>query len=447
MFTLRKVTRALWGDLHGKEFEKFFLLALGLFFLIGAWWPLKTTKDSIFINMVGAIHLPMAKLYSVALFFPLILFYSKLVDIFSKEKLVYAFTLIYGFLGFGFVYLLAHPTIGVANTECNKYRIIGWAFYLFCESYISLMLSLYWSFVNDITTTESAARGYGLIIFGTQFGGLLFTLLGRYLSYDENLYSERVPVIVLISVLTFFLVAGVVFLLQRLDGVKEAALERKKQKELATTSGKPAVSFLEGLRLLLVRPYVMGIFGLIFFQEVVSTLMSFQFMILVQDTLKNPGIIQKFLFSFALTIQVISCVFALLGTSFFQRKLGITFSLIAYPLLLGLSIAVYIICPTLQTIFYVSLISKALGFALYQPTKEMLYIPTSRDIKYKSKAWIDMFGLRFSKAAGSTVNELIGASLRLSGCMAFGVIAVWLVVAATMGNVFSNNLEKDKIVE
>lgn len=445
---LGKISRALWGNLQGEELKKFLLLALGLFFLIGSWWPLKTTKDGIFINMVGAINLPTAKMLSLLLFFPLILLYSKLVDVFAKEKLVYIVTFIYAILGFIFVYFLGHPTIGLPNTACGTYRIFGWAFYLFCESYITLMLSLYWSFVNDITTAESAARGYGLIIFGTQFGGLVFTLLGRLLTLDEQLYTQRIPLIVLISVILFFLVAFVVYLLGKSNntqGAKHKESIKDETKELVL--GKNSIGFFEGLRLLFVRPYVMGILGLIFFQEVVSALMSFQFSLLVEKTFHNPGLVNKFLFTYALNIQVISCVFALLGTSFFQRKLGIAFSLAAYPIFLGLSIGIFIISPTLQTIFYVMLIAKALGFALYNPTKEILYIPTSRDIKYKSKAWIDMFGLRFSKAAGATLNQIIGASLRLGSVFALAILAVWIGIAATMGNVFKRTMEKDDIVE
>ncbi len=192
-----RIIRTLWGDLKGDELKKFSLLALGFFFLIGSYWPLKTLKDSIFANIVGPSHLPVAKLFSLALFFPLVLLYSKLIDVFSKETMIYLLIAFYGALGLVFVYFLYHPTIGLQNTDAGSHRLIGWFFYLYVESYISLMVSLYWSFINDVTTPESAKKGYGLIIFGTQLGGFLFILAGHRLSADTSAYAQTAPLIAL----------------------------------------------------------------------------------------------------------------------------------------------------------------------------------------------------------------------------------------------------------
>ena len=49
-------------------------------------------------------------------------------------------------------------------------------------------------------------------------------------------------------------------------------------------------------------------------------------------------------------------------------------------------------------------VSKAVNYALNQPTLKQLYIPTSKDTKYKAQAWIEMFGGRFSKGSGSYIN-------------------------------------------
>jgi len=440
-----RIVRLLWGDLSSDELKKFALLGLGFFFFIGSWWPLKTLKDSIFINIVGPIHLPEAKIVSLALFFPLVLLYSKLVDHFSKEKLIYFFIIIYGILGLVLVYFMKHPTIGLANTQTDPYRLLGWCFYLFSESYVSLMLSLYWSFINDITTPEAAKKGYGLIIFGTQFGGLLFTILGNYLSYDAQQYATSAPRIALISISMFFVFGFVVFMLTRL--IKREHMTGYVADTQSDTEKQGSIGFLEGLKLLLTHPYVMGIFALIFFQEFISTLMGFQLSFLAKATYQEPGLVNKFLFDFALCVQLVACLFAFVGTSFFQRKLGISVSLIAYPALLGLFIISYIIHPTLQTIFYVMLIAKALGYALNQPAKEMLYIPTSKSIKYKSKAWIDMFGMRFAKAAGSGMNRIIGMLTTVIGSSALGMIVVWIICASVMGKVFKRAVNDNKLIE
>ena len=442
-----KIVRVLWGDLHGGELKKFILLALGFFCLIGSWWPLKTLKDGVFINLVGAHYLPLAKILSLALFFPMVLLYSKLVDHFSKQKLIYFFVAFYGSIGLLFVYLLHDPIIGIGNHEVGPQRWLGWAFFIFAESFISLMLSLYQSFINDSLTPESATKGYGLIIFGAQFGGFLFTLLGNFLSSDPALYIERVPLIAFISIAMIFMIAIIVFILGRsvehehLQGYQHVQHQDDQQKEKTASIG-----FLEGLRLLFTHAYVAGIFGLIFFQELISTLMGFQMSLLVEATIKDPGMVNKFLFEFAFAVQAIACLFGLLGTSFFQRNFGIRFCLTSYPIFLGLFIIAYLYSPTLTTIFYVMLIAKALNFAFNQPAKEVLYIPTSRDIKYKSKAWIDMFGLRFAKASGSVFNQFAGAVVAYSGFFALGLITVWAVLASSLGKVFKKTVDNRRII-
>ena len=46
-----------------------------------------------------------------------------------------------------------------------------------------------------------------------------------------------------------------------------------------------------------------------------------------------------------------------------------------------------------------------MGYALNGPSRELLYVRTSGDIKFKAKSWIDMFGTRGAKAVGSVVNN------------------------------------------
>jgi AAA family ATP:ADP antiporter len=442
-----KIVRILWGDLSKEDLKKFSLLATGFFFLIGAWWPLKTLKDSIFINIVGSTYIPKAKIASLILFFPLVLMYSKLVDIVSKEKLIYLFITFYGAIGLALVYFLYHPTIGLANPTVDPSRWLGWILYLYAESFISLMLSLYWSFINDVTTPESAKKGYGLIIFGTQFGGLLFTIWGNILSYDTTRYAQTAPFIILVCVLTFFLVGLIVFILERSVDKKQLAGYQDRSGQDKVTQPEAIIGFFDGLKLLFTQPYVAGIFGLICFQEIISTMMGFQMNLLVSQTYSDPGMVNRFLFNFAFCVQIIACLFGLVGTSFFQRIFGIRFCLISYPILLGLSILGYLFYPTLGSIFCVMLIAKALNYALNQPAKEVLYIPTSRNIKYKSKAWIDMFGLRFAKAAGATANDWVGTFVSLTGGLALGLIAVWSVMAGIIGTKFKKTVDQNKMIE
>ncbi len=442
---VNKIVTALWGDLRGDELKKFILLAVGFFFLIGPYWILKTLKDSIFINTVGTAWQPDVKILSLVFTLPLVLIYSKLVDIMSKEKMIYSMVLIYGTIGLLFVYFFYHPTIGLANQVASPSRVLGWAFCLYVDSYISLMLTLYWSFINDVTTPESAGKGYALVIFGSQLGGLVFILLGKALAADTTLYATRAPLSALIAVLSLLLIAPLTYYLHKT--VNKETLKSYEEKLNLNVPEKESVGFLEGLRVILTHYYVLGIFGLIFFHELISTIMSYQMMARAKATYVDSGLVNKFLFDYGVAIQIIACLFSLLGTSYFQRKFGTRFCIVVYPILLGTSILWYLFNPSLNTIFYVMLIAKAVNLAFNQPAKEVLYIPTSKNIKYKSKVWIDMFGLRFAKGAGSSINKVIGSCLSTSGIVVMSFIGLWIMLSNTIGNYFQKTIDEKKLID
>jgi AAA family ATP:ADP antiporter len=360
--------------------------------------------------------------------------------------MVYCLSISYGLLGLVFVFFFYHPTIGLENTTPDPYRLLGWLFFLYVESFISLMVSLFWSFTHDITTPESAQKGYGLIIFGTQLGGFLLILLGKILTQDPTLYASRVTLMTLISVLMIFTIAIVTYILQHTVNQEDMQSFQEKN-NITEEQPKSAVRFLDGLRLLLTHPYVFGIFMVIFFHEFIATIMNYQMLLLVDSTYSDPGMRTKFMFNYALAVQAIACLFGLLGTSFFQRRFGIRFCIIAYPILLGLSISSYLISPTLQTIFFVMIIAKAINYAFNQPAKEALYIPTTKSIKYKSKAWIDMFGMRFSKAFGSGINKAMGPFIASTGPVVLGVVIVWALLASKLGKTFNKAVSDKKLIE
>src|SRR6185437_2552103 len=51
------------------------------------------------------------------------------------------------------------------------------------------------------------------------------------------------------------------------------------------------------------------------------------------------------------------------------------------------------------------IIIRGFAYAVNNPAKELLWIPTSRDIKLKSKGWIDGTGARLCKLGGSAIND------------------------------------------
>ena len=78
---------------------------------------------------------------------------------------------------------------------------------------------------------------------------------------------------------------------------------------------------------------------------------------------------------------------------------------------------------------------KALNYALNSPSLKQLYIPTSLTAKYKSQAWIEMFGARGAKASGSLINTLLKVFQTRAGNLAAG-----FAIYVTFTSIFSGFL-------
>merc|ERR1711957_732876 len=143
---------------------------------------------------------------------------------------------------------------------------------------------------------------------------------------------------------------------------------------------------------------------------------------------------------FGQATNTLSFFFSLLGTSVVIRTVGLRLTLLMFPsLMLGVIIVVRMV-PTLWVVFGAMMLLKGFSYALNNPTKEILYQPTSNAVKYKAKSWIDIFGARGSKALGSLVTNAFSestASLVSNGSIVGMAVATFLIWNATfMGKLF-----------
>src|SRR5690606_5807654 len=94
--------------------------------------------------------------------------------------------------------------------------------------------------------------------------------------------------------------------------------------------------------------------------------------------------------------------------------------------------------------FIVMMIVKGASYAVNNPVKEMMYIPTSKDAKFKAKGIIDMIGGRTAKATGAQIGGALNVkgdaaasihNLMLYGSLIIlGIIGVWIMAAIYVGN-------------
>lgn len=420
-----------WGTFDREELKKFLLLA-GIFaFTIGVYWLMRSIKDSVFSKVVGADNIPLAKWVSLAVIIPLVIVYGKLVDAFPRHRVFYALCTLYAVAAFTFTVLMLHPTIGLGNTVADPSRIMGWAWYVFVESFGSIMVVLFWSFAADTTTPESAKKGYSIIAMGAQLGGLsgpLFVVMKA-----REVGTALFPTIAGLCMLA---IAGMVWLFMRTvpatqlvgyHGTNEASLTRYERK----------ADFFKGLRLVLSQPYLLGIFSVLALYEIIITIFDFHFKVLADQAHTNVDALTQFFGEYGVYTNGIALLSLVLGIGNIGRAVGLIASLMLFPIALIVPVIALNISPTLRIAFWIMVGTKALNYAFNQPAKEQLYIPTTKETRYKAKAWIDMFGSRGSKATGSAINllkKVIGdAFLPVSTIASLGFIGIWLCLALYLG--------------
>src|SRR5438105_11390593 len=95
-------------DVEPHERIKVLLLTMSFFMVIGGYTMIKELKDSIFVSIVGREYMPLAKMMSMFVLIPAILFYSKLVDILRRYQLLFFYYLLYSIGGCIFTFFFYH---------------------------------------------------------------------------------------------------------------------------------------------------------------------------------------------------------------------------------------------------------------------------------------------------------------------------------------------------
>jgi len=451
LFLRNRIALALWGKFESvAELRKFGFLAAVFFLIIAVYWGMRPLKDGLFNAIVGMDWQPVAKWLSLVLITPLVILYSKLIDKYPRDKVFYVLLGMYAIATLLFMGVFMHPTIGLANKAASSTRIIGWMWYVFVESFGSLIVALFWAFSSDITKPAAAKRGFPIIYLFGQAGNILGPWALRAKRFGFGTSAPVVGIISVLIVLIMFLfwVFNKVTPKSQMEGYQaaEVADEKKVQEH------KEEPGFLDGLKLLFSHGYLLGIVCIIMFFELVVTILDFFFKVTAAAHFAgNETGLSAYLADYGVWTGIVSTLCVLLGTSAIQRKLGMTFSLLLLPILVGVAVITLRISPVLGIAFWIMVLAKAANYALNQPTIKQLYIPTTKDTKYKAQAWIEMFGSRGSKALGSAINfskKFVGINLFLlvSSTISLGLVGVWLFIAVYVARVFNKAVKENKVV-
>jgi AAA family ATP:ADP antiporter len=107
----------------------------------------------------------------------------------------------------------------------------------------------------------------------------------------------------------------------------------------------------------------------------------------------------------------------------------------------------FTVLPILWVGCSLNTVDNAFSYSINQSAKESLYVPTTKNEKYKAKAFIDMFVQRFAKAVAVGVSLGITfvfkdfSSIRWLSGFTIPIIIVWIFAVRYAGRKFKEMTE------
>lgn len=434
---IKSLLAKVYGDFNREELIRALLLGAAFAIIIGTYWTLRPLKDALFkVIVIGeGVHtdvsyLAWAKIVSVCVLVPLVIFYSRLVDKFKRQHLFYVIggLAVCGLLVFSL--LFSHAIIGLHNKVAHPGRLLGWLWYVFVEAYGSLLIALFWAYAADVIDAQTAKRSFPLIVMIGQIGGIIgpqTTDLPAIMHFDTC-----APLVVGCAISTLAVLFVIRLFSSRFFHHADTAQTEIRAK---AAGAQEKAGFIEGLRLLFTQRYLFGIFLVVAIFEIIVTIFDFNFKRLVFQSTTGDKATASLLGDYGTAVNLVSFLCLAFGIGNVQRRLGMKAALCAMPFIIGIMVVGFKLTPSLMVLFWIMVAGKALNYALNSPSLKQLYIPTSTAAKYKTQAWIEMFGARGAKAGGSLINTLLKVFQTRAGDLAVG-----FAVYVTFASIFSGFL-------
>lgn len=432
------------------ENERKKLLPLGLMFfvILFNYTILRDTKDVLVVTSAGAEIIPFLKTYCNlpgAILFTVA--YAKLSNMFSRETLFYICIVpfIVFFLAFGFVMYpnlsLLHPVAFTtwlgsklpASFAAPLAILKNWTFALFytlAELWGSVVVSLlFWGFANEVTTVEEAKKYYPLFGLGANVA-LIFS--GQYVRFVSDIRARLPPgvdgwAVSLRYLMSMIAVGGAIIVgcynyMQRKVLTDPKLFTPKKQK---STKVKTKLGIGESARYLMQSRYIRDLATLVIAYGMSINIVEVTWKSKLRAAFPDPNSYSAFMGNFSSCTGLMTFIMMLTGRFIFRRfgwgvaayitpvVLGLTglgfFSLTLFSETLSPFIAAFGMTPLLAAVFIgaaQNILSKSSKYSLFDPCKEMAYIPLDVEQKSKGKAAIDVIGNPLGKSGGSFIQQV-----------------------------------------
>jgi AAA family ATP:ADP antiporter len=415
------------------------------------------------------------------------LIYAKLSNILSKKALFYAITtpfLIFFALFSTVIYPnkdILHPTamadalqgmlpeglMGVVAIFRNWTYAV---FYVLAELWGSVMLSLmFWGFANEITRVGEAKRFYTLFGVGANLALvcsgpaiILASNIRAKLPADVDAWGFSLHLLMGMVVIAGLLILATYWWMNRyvLTDARfyEAAAQPTKKKD------KPKMSISESFKYLAKSPYIGCLAILVIAYGIAINIVEVTWKSQLKLQYPNSNDYSAFMGMFSTITGIVTVFMMLFVGGNVIRRFGWTKAALITPVVLLITGAIFFALvlfrdnlagvigalgttPLMLAVVIgmaQNIMSKSSKYSLFDPTKEMAYIPLDQEQKMKGKAAIDVVGARLGKSGGSLLQQgllvafgSLAAITPYLGCILIVIILGWMLAAKALGKQFN----------
>ncbi|MDZ7720517.1 MAG: Npt1/Npt2 family nucleotide transporter [Balneolaceae bacterium] len=406
-------------DIKKKEWPNALLMSLFFFMVIATFWILKPIKRGLLVNFyqdnplqflgtsfAGAEVEQLAKVINMIVVYAIVILFTWLSRKLKRQHLNLFLNLFFGGLFIVFAMLMNNP--GAATS---------WSFYVLGDMFNSAMVTFFWAYSNDIFNSDQAKRSYGIVGLGGIIGGIVGSTI--VVGYVNELGR---PTLLYLSLIPLAIMIGIGYI------VNARSQNKQESSQKACAEGRRCSAVFEGADIVFRSKYLLAIVGIIGLYEIVSNIVDFQLSATIASTVSGDLEKDAYFGVVGQITSIVSLVVQLFLTSFIMKRFGVGIALLFLPIAITLGSVGFLIFPSLVFVTIMSASDNSLNYSINQSAKETLYTPTNQDVKYKAKAFIDMFIQRFAKVIAVVLNLAVAAWIGLENVRWLSIACLIIMV-------------------
>jgi ATP:ADP antiporter, AAA family len=406
---------SLFADVRPGEGLTAVLMLTNIFLILVCYSVIKTVREPLILLGGGAeVRSYTAAGQAVVLmgFVPLYGWFASRVD---RTKLLVGVTLFF---------LAGIELFALAVAAHVPY--IGVAFFIWVGIFNISLIAQFWSYANDIYTTEVGSRLFPIITMGMTAGAPL----GSYIS--GHLFGLGLaPQIILQLSAGLLLVSLLLYLVINRDGTSKAAAPNE------------ALARGGGFRLVFSSNYLTLIALLVVLLNVVNTTGEYLIARLLTNhanelALGNPAFnkqayIGAFTGNYQFWVNVTAFLLQAFVTSRLIKHKGLRGALLVLPLIALGGYTIIAAGAGFAVVRWIKTAENATDYSIMNTARQLLWLPTSREEKYKAKQAVDTFFVRGGDVISAAVvyfgTSVLGMSV--AGFAAGNVVMtlLWIGIA------------------